>query len=87
MASDRKITQGEQEFIDQYTRYLMAQAWCPKAVAGGGLVSVNIAQHEPYLRYAQSKKWLTSAKEKDSLAEMVAVLSNGWKTAARFLKR
>lgn len=87
MASERKITQGEKEFTDQYTRYLLAQVWCPQAVDGGGQVSVSLGQHEPYVRYAQSKRWLTPAKEKGPLVEVVGMLSNGWKTGARFLKR
>ncbi len=85
--ADRKITKGESEFIDQYTRYLLAHVWCPYAVRQSGTLPVDLALHETYVRYAQEKNWISAAKEKAPMAEMVAMKSGGWATGMRFLKR
>lgn len=64
----------EQEFIDQMTRKLLVD-WCDAQIRGGGWVS----SPSVYLEYARSKGWLSKTDDR--------VLSTGFETAARFLKR
>ena len=71
---------GEVEFIEQMTRKMMVN-WCDCVIRGIPLMNLF---HEPtgaeiYAEHAKAKGWIS----KDG----TRVLSEGWKTAARFLKR
>lgn len=67
---------GEQEFINQMTRKKLVD-WCYDAIHGGSFSVVMQDRH--YLEYAKLKKWVS--------ADGSRILSPGWETAARFLKR
>lgn len=77
---------SEQEFINQKTRDLMV-AWCNTQVTNedpdwekiGGLSATIPDEDKVYLDFAKSKGWIS----KDGLR----ILSAGWDTASRFLKR
>ena len=94
-----KMTKGEEEFIDQMTRKYLVE-WCDCVVRDCFPAYTNEAilertEHEadrmgnkfdryslpndPYTRYAIDKKWIS--------AERTKILSAGWDTASRFLKR
>lgn len=77
---------GEQEFINQKTRELMV-TWCDGSVILGGITHLALVRDstfpvqplQPYVDFAISKKWISADGKK--------ILSAGWDTAARFLKR
>jgi hypothetical protein len=84
-------TAGEQEFINQKTRELMV-GWCEKQLQYGkahlghclgiGVDTNNgtvTSVFDIYWAFAKEKKWISADGER--------VLSAGWDTAARFLKR
>lgn len=86
-ASERNLTKGQMEFVDQRTRQLMIQ-WCDWALQGLLIKScyndtlhckVTGPNRMLYIEYAIFKKWLSADGSK--------VMSGGWGTAARFLKR
>lgn len=80
-------SQAKQEFIDQQTRQLMVQ-WCRVAVSRGDDWFINgVLEELPYLKYAVQKKWLSLKEERPDQINTYRVLSAGWQTAARFLKR
>lgn len=69
------MTKAQEQFLDQYTRKLMVGICKTSMVEEdlpGGIEKV-------FLDYAISKKWIS--------ADGTRVLSAGWATAARFLKR
>lgn len=70
----------EQDFIDQMARKLMVEV-CDRVVTFPDAPKSNwhMELPEPYFTYAISKKWISADGSK--------VLSAGWDTAARFLKR
>ena len=81
------MTAGEQEFINQMTRKQMV-GWCHAAAqAGTGIVSIQDGDKSPYTIYATSKKWITLAGAPSTGYQHFKILSGGWDTAARFLKR
>jgi hypothetical protein len=67
-------TASETEFINQKTRELMVE-WCRQAVVGLPTFAV---QDQVFVEFAKSKKWINAEGR---------ILSAGWDTAARFLKR
>lgn len=71
---------AEQEFIDQYTRKLMVE-WCAATAATGMSPTAARIQPEldPFVQHAITKTWLAKDGSR--------ILTNGWLTAARFLKR
>ena len=75
-------TAGEQEFINQKTRELMVN-WCHLSVIGAstahGFADLANPDLAIYLEFAKSKKWISM--------DGTRILSAGWDTAARFLKR
>jgi len=81
-------TQGETDFIDQYTRKLMVEL-CRSATVHGanGHFAPPIADFSParleeetiFLNYAHAKGWISK--------DLKRILAAGWQTAARFLKR
>lgn len=73
--SDRN--KGEQDFIDEYTRHLMATKWGPECLRKGE-IDFDDADEE-FVEYARSRKWL--AKSSDALT------SRGYKTAAAYYRR
>lgn len=77
-----KMTKGQQEFVDQMTRKLIVH-WCDAAVKQGEEMVLIPEDQVAYRDYAITKKWLSAS---DGVGTC-RILSNGWATAARFLKR
>jgi hypothetical protein len=75
------MTKGEQAFLDQYTRKLMVELCLSQMVYEDPFKGVErpLPRQNPFFDYAVAKKWLSADRTK--------VLSGGWMTAARFLKR
>ena len=73
------MTKGEEKFIDQMTRKLMA-GWCNIAVLSGG----NEFEYtdNTYTQFAVSKKWVNKLG-----LDRFRILSGGWDVGAAFLKR
>ncbi|OHD26618.1 MAG: hypothetical protein A2Y38_15700 [Spirochaetes bacterium GWB1_59_5] len=78
------MTKGQEEFIDQMTRKLLV-AWCDRALKLGAVENgLHISKEEAvYQEHAVEKKWLG----KPDSNGFQRILSPGWETAARFLKR
>ena len=81
------LTKGQEEFVDQMTRKLMVD-WCLDALTSG---STDIPD-DYFAHLALKKKWITAAPVDVSVISLgrpitVRILSAGWDTAARFLKR
>ena len=76
------MTKAEEAFVDQYTRRLMVDL-CHNQMTSGSPFRFEgeerKPEYEPYIAHAISKKWLS--------ADGKRVLSQGWMTAMRFLKR
>lgn len=85
-----QFTANEQDFIDQFTRRAMVD-WCHRAIKNENAeatITLDVNLHMPYVGYAVSKKWLSvKAVGQDGGTTTYRVLSAGWQTAARFLKR
>lgn len=82
-----ELSQGEAQFLDQYTRKMMV-SWCNDALMSPiRLVSIVGAETNPYVQYAVTKKWLGKSRDYAEDPSIYRVLSAGWKTAAAFLKR
>ena len=82
------MTKGEELFIDQMARKKMVD-WCSWAIekptAYSRELGICIPESDaPYRDFAVSKKWL-SPKYGPTGANKI--LSAGWETASRFLKR
>lgn len=77
-------TAGETEFINQRARSLMVD-WCDWAVLNPG-TPLKVTDN-PYTRFAVEKKWLSLKGLPQGGQIEVRILSAGWATAARFLKR
>jgi hypothetical protein len=74
------MTKGEEMFLDQYTRKLMVEMCRSQMTYGSPFQGpVGHRGNEPFVDYAVKKGWLSK--------DMTRVLSGGWMTAARFLKR
>jgi len=71
-----KLTAGQKDFLDQYTRKCLAE-WCAGAIQTDGFVPAA-GNPQIVLQYAITKKWLSQDYK---------ILSAGWDTATRFLKR
>jgi hypothetical protein len=69
---------GETEFINQMTRKKLVD-WCEAIVRGIDLSVIILPRDKVYLDFAISKKWMS--------VDGSRILSTGWETAARFLKR
>ena len=83
------LTKGQEEFVDQMTRKLMVD-WCLDALTSG---STDIPD-DYFAHLALKKKWIAAAPVDVSVSALslgkpitVRILSAGWDTAARFLKR
>lgn len=80
------MTKGQEEFIDQMTRSLLVE-WCDWSIRNtktpGDPIGIPEAQ-KVYRDYATGKKWLSA---KDMSTGENRILSAGWDTASRFLKR
>jgi len=79
------MTKGQQEFLDQYTRKLMVDI-CAEVLAQDIPEDVH-RDHTVYTNHAISKKWLSYRGTLADRQVALGVLSSGWATAARFLKR
>ena len=82
MAEENR-TAGQREFIDQKTRELMT-VWCHKVIQGLSLTDEgkpwpHDLENVVYFQHAKDKGWINDAGTK--------ILSPGWDTASRFLKR
>lgn len=79
------LTKSQEAYMDQKTRQLLV-GWCDGSLTHitgpGETVSIPNTQ-DIYRVHAESKKWLSARDH----AGMSRVLSAGWETAARFLKR
>lgn len=72
-------TKGQEAFVEQMTRKLLVE-WCAMALRQGTVPedpSVSV-----YLAHAVAKKWISAPQ-----GGSYRILSTGWDTAARFLKR
>lgn len=78
------MTKGEEEFIDQMTRKMMVD-WCLDAV-GLANFSSGVGDDDPFIQHALKKKWISGVSH-TSDTHTYRILSGGWETAARFLKR
>ena len=78
-----KMTKGQQDFLDQMTRKLTVE-WCATAVKIDDDCICIPESQAVYRDYAVTKKWLSA---KDGPTGSNRILSSGWATAARFLKR
>jgi hypothetical protein len=82
--SDGQRTASELEFINQKTRELMV-GWCDSQIKGSGPDSSLMSESSPvgpnktYVEFAKSKGWISKDGSR--------ILSAGWDTASRFLKR
>ena len=70
-------TQGEQKFIDQYTRKFMVE-WSRNQVAGHPTPVVSTNNNKVYVTSVVSKGWLAK--------DLSKVTSKGFGIAASFLK-
>jgi len=70
------MTDREKEFLDQMARKKMVE-WCDMEIRIGSLKME--ATDNPYFLHAISKGWVSKDGSR--------VLSAGWQTATRFLKR
>jgi len=78
------MTKGEEEFIDQMTRKKMVD-WCELAVLNGdGIFTEGDCLGDSFVRHALAKKWVALVSKANGEFK---ILSAGWETAARFLKR
>jgi len=78
------MTKGEEEFVDQMTRSKMV-GWCSGAVLeGNGTVPIQDGDKSPFVKHAVTKKWIAPV---GTGWMSFKILSAGWDTAARFLKR
>lgn len=83
------MTKGQEEFRDQMTRKLLVE-WCYKALKqGSGDGSEITIPRDIFYFFASTKKWISTGSPNSSNIDEVSVkiLSGGWDTAARFLKR
>lgn len=81
------MTKGQEEFVDQLTRKMMVD-WCYAATLNGtGSVPIQDGDKSPFTAYAVTKKWLAPSENRSTGWMHFKVLSAGWDTAARFLKR
>ena len=79
-------TAAQKDFLDQMTRKLLVD-WCAESLmADFGLAAVSVS-YMPYLEYAISKKWVSKDPVVKGENREVKILSVGWDTASRFLKR
>ncbi len=86
-------TIAQQDFIDQMTRKLMVD-WCEQALTAPegsdtfGVFVENTSPESPYIKYAISKKWIKEdGVPRTTAPRFYKVLSPGYDTAQRFLKR
>jgi len=73
-------SKGEQSFIDQYSRKLMAEEWACQTVESGQIGLSTSALQEACLEHALSKGWLTKREPR-------RVTAKGFEVAASFLRR
>ena len=78
MKSMEEMSKKELLFLDQMTRKYMVE-WCAFTLMTEHLPLDIATTKNPYFRYALHKKWISADRTK--------ILSSGWETAARFLKR
>ena len=71
------MTAAETDFINEWTRTLLAQ-WCAHQIVHGTLPPLG-PEEDVFLQHAKSKGWISAKGDK--------VLSPGFKTAASFLRR
>ena len=73
------FTKSESDFINERTRQLMVR-WCDTSIQYNGAEAPwKTPGYGVYLRYAKAKGWIS--------ADGSRILSSGWATAARFLRR
>ena len=86
------MTKGEEEFIDQMTRKHMAR-WAEMAAMNGdgtaplGDGSMKDGGDDPFIQHAVTKKWISPVDGPCTGYRTYKILSAGWDTASRFLKR
>lgn len=74
---------AQDDFIDQMTRKRLVE-WCSSCLNSPLGNFTPASQELVYVRYAILKKWVSEVKDSVTTYK---VLSAGWDTAARFLKR
>ena len=77
------MTKGQQEFLDQYTRKLMVD-WCQRALTRTMSLCMD---NSVFTQHAKDKKWISVTGSGQGPKIEIRILSSGWATAARFLKR
>ncbi len=78
-----ELTKGQAEFVNQMARKLLVN-WCLTALTQTEPLRVT---DDVFSRYARDKKWISDVGlPGDGIVE-IRILSAGWDTAARFLKR
>lgn len=73
-------SKGEQSFIDQYSRKLMAEEWACQTVESGQIRESGQRLEAVCLEHALSKGWLTKREPR-------RVTAKGFEVAASFLRR
>lgn len=80
-----KMTAGELDYVNERTRAELA-IWCERELRGLSpvraqdmLINTEKVAHDPFVRWAVYKGWLSK--------DFTKVLSAGYKTAAAFLRR
>lgn len=84
------LSKAADEFVNQYTRHLMVR-WCQEALAGGAFKANPNSPNGIYIQFALEKKWISLVHQNAPFSSIpdctYKVLSPGFETAARFLKR
>ena len=78
-----KRTAGQTEYINQRARSLMVD-WCELAVLEDA--ELVVVPDNVFSQFAVEKGWLSPKRTFEETFE-AKILSTGWMTAARFLKR
>lgn len=84
------MIKAEEEFIDQMTRKCMVE-WCGTAALNGDGQFAPTGGSDCFLQHAITKKWVSvpigAAPSVTGTPLRYKILSGGWETATRFLKR
>jgi len=76
------MTKGEEAFVDQMTRKKLVE-WCDQQITQGSVTVPNDA----YMQKAFDKRWISTISTNSDNTYKIKILSAGWDTASRFLKR
>jgi hypothetical protein len=80
------MTKGQEEFLDQMTRKLLV-GWGYDAILNETVTFVQgDGNKDPFIQHAVAKKWISPVSNTQH-DYTYKILSGGWDTATRFLKR